>query len=613
MRAGVLTGFIKFYKNLSIKYKLLFILYLQIMIPLILIGYMSYQKSSEIIRNKSIMYSQDILRTIELRLSDYFNNLNNLSQDLLYDQKIYDIMNQSTSVNNLLDDYVAHNEIKNILKKVLLSRSEVQSISFITRTGKSYSSDSNTGKTNIKDILPYEAVLTKAREGNGKVIWYLDSNGEKVENIFLARTVNNIDNFGEIGLMVIMIKKEFLETVYQGLLTEAMQNIAIISENNEVVISRNPNTEFLLNQKIIRNLNRENGSFIDDSTGTLISYVSMDELGWKIITPISLELLYQEINILKRWLFLLSVVTIGILSILGIYIAVDILNPINRLVKGMENMQKGEEHQDIEIDRNDELGFLSRTFNKMSAEINHLVKWIYREQITRKEAELKALQSQINPHFLFNTLESINWMAQLNGVPEISETVTSLSGLMELNIGRDDKLITIEQEVMYIENYINILKKRFEDRIELVKNVQPEVLAVRIPRLLIQPLIENAVYHGIEKSRKKGRIELNAFTCDRHITIEVIDNGLGMDEEELSLLNEKLSIDSDTYFRNLSINKSKSVGLENVNRRIKLFYGDHYGLKIESKYGAHTKVVVRIPVHREVCGKEGYLVQSINY
>ena len=256
----------------------------------------------------------------------------------------------------------------------------------------------------------------------------------------------------------------------------------------------------------------------------------------------------------------------------------------------------------MKVDRNDELGFLNKTFNEMAKEINHLVNWIYREQITRKDAEIKALQSQINPHFLFNTLESINWMARLNNVPEISETVSALSSLMEASIGRDDRLITIQEEFTYIDNYILILKRRFEDRISLKKNVAPEVLGVKIPRLLIQPLIENAVYHGIERSRDKGIISLNAWIGGDMVHIQVEDNGMGIEQEELEMLNNKLSMDNDTYFRSMEGAKKKSIGIENVNRRIKLFYGEKYGLKIESKIGEYTRISVTIPLHKEELG-----------
>lgn len=601
---------LKFYWNLSIRHKLLLILYVQIFIPLLLLGYLSYRNSEEIINKRSIDYSQDILQMIEMRLEDYVHNLTVISQNLIYDKEIYNILNSDSKNEDPLRIYEYKNEISNTLKKIINSRNEIQSICLVSNNKNYYYVDNNSEDISIINVLPYYKILEKAREGNGRVIWYLDSEGIEVDNVFLARTVYNRDSFKEIGLLIILVKKEFLETVYQGL-TESMQNIAIISEDNRQIVSRNSYDPYLFNLNFSGN--HYNKAYkqvkIDHKANTLISYVSLKEPDWKVVAYASLDELYKDAHTLRRRIIYLSLASVFILSILSMFIAVDFVNPINRLVKAMKKVQKGDEGVYIDEDRDDELGFLYKTFNEMSSEIHHLVRWVYREQITRKEAEIKALQSQINPHFLFNTLESINWMAQLNNVPEISETVSELSSLMEASIGRGDRLITVEQEFAYADKYISLLKRRFEDRIELRKDVQEEALKVRIPRLLIQPLIENAVYHGVEGSRNKGIINLKAYTRNDVLVIEVLDNGIGMSKPDLAKLNERLSMDNDTYFKTLANKKNKSIGIENVNRRIKLFYGEEYGLKIESEKGKYTKVTVTIPLKPKDTG-EGFYVQG---
>lgn len=611
---GSLRNILKFYRDLPIRGKLVFILYIQILIPLIFIGYLSYRNSEEIIKKKSSDYSLDILKMIELRLNDYVNNLTVISQDLLYDNRIYAVLNNDDLKKDPLLSYEYENEITNTMKKITFSRTEIQSICLISNNGKYYAADNNSVNVSIKDLLPYEKgrlVLEKARESGNKPVWYLDSEDGRVKNIFLARTVNNLDDFREIGLLVILVKKEFLDTVYQGL-TRSMKNIAILSSKNELIAVRDPENIHIFSSDFFMKMKEERGSYTDKAAGALISYVSLGEPDWRVIAYAPLKDLYKDADALRQNIIILCILSVLIVSVLSTYIAIDFINPINRLVRGMKKVQKGEGAVYIEEDRADELGFLNKTFNEMSREIHHLVNWVYREQITRKEAELKALQSQINPHFLFNTLESINWMAQLNNVPEISETVSDLSALMEASIGRDDRLITLEEEFTYADKYISLLKRRFEDKIELHKQVAAEVLDIKIPRLLIQPLIENAVHHGIEKSRGKGIIRLNAHMDGDRLFIEVVDNGTGIDREELLMLNERLSMDNDTYFKNLGKKKSRSIGIENVNRRIKLFYGENYGLKIESEEGSFTKVIVTIPLKPEDT-REGYYVQGIDH
>jgi two-component system sensor histidine kinase YesM len=394
-----------------------------------------------------------------------------------------------------------------------------------------------------------------------------------------------------------------------------------MSSNGEMILSKDSKdftkfSESLTNIPFSNNLFTEKKikSFTDSSSKLFIVYTGMTEPDWRIVTYVPVKKLYSDVDDLRNRIIILCLCTVILLSIMSIFMSFDLIKPINTLVKAMEEMSVDNiENSFIEVDRNDELGFLHKTFNKMAKEIDHLVTWIYREQLTRKEAEIKALQSQINPHFLFNTLESINWMARLNNVPEISETVSDLSTLLEASIGRDDKLITVEEEFMYIDKYIALLKRRFEDRITLSKEVDPKVLYATLPRLLIQPLIENAVYHGVENNRNNGIINLTAKLCEDNntILIEIFDNGNGIPNEELIRLNKCLEMNNDAYFKSYGSKQNKSIGIENVNRRIKLFYGEKYGVKIESKVNIYTKVSVTFPV-QNYNSKDGYYVQGSN-
>lgn len=587
-------------------------MYVQILVPLILIGYLSYRNSEGIIKEKSTDYSRDILNMIQLRLNDNTNNLTIISQDLLYDSKIYNVLNAGKSEADRLSTYEYENEINSLLKKVVLSRAaEIQSICLVTNSGTYYYADNNSKNVSIRKILPYESVLESARGGEGKPVWYLDSENRIVKSIYLARTVYSRDNYKEIGLLVLLVNKESLDLIYQGL-TGNLKNIAIVGAENQQISSRDTNDANIFSDEFMGSLSNEKGEKIDEQAGIFASYVTLKNPDWKVVAYVALDELYRDAYALRRNIIMLCITSVLLLSVFSAFIAIDFVNPINRLVKGMKKVQKGESNVYIRDDRKDELGFLNKTFNEMSGEINHLVNWVYREQLTRKEAELKALQSQINPHFLFNTLEAINWMAHLNNVPEISSTVSNLSDLMEASIGRDDRLISVEEEFTYVDKYISLLKSRFEDRLELIRNVGEDVLSIKIPRLLIQPLIENAVYHGLGRSRTRGVITLNASKSQGILTIEVIDNGAGMDREELECINEKLSMDNNTYFKTLEDKRNKSIGIENVNRRIKLFYGENYGLKIESEAGQYTKVTVTVPADNATAG-EGFYVQGSDY
>ncbi|HEX2945024.1 MAG TPA: sensor histidine kinase [Clostridia bacterium] len=600
---------LKFYKNLSIRNKLISTLFVQILIPLVLIGYLSYKNSESIIKENSTNYSRDILNMIQLRLADYMDNLTNISQDLLYEDKIYTALKSSSDTDDPIQQYEYENTINSYLKMVVISRSVIRSICIFSNSGREYYQDDNTREAGSNAEIPYYDMLQKARLMKGKPYIHVVSENKKAKAVYLVRQINDRDHFGELGLLVIKVKTELLDEVYQGL-TGNLQNILILSPDMDLIASKVNDDLSVYSGLLSDKINGEAGELVDDKSGLFVSYITLKNTGWKVVAYVTLDELYKDANTLRRNIIMLCIIVIFVLTVLTIFIAFDIVKPINKLVKGMKKVQAGESNVQIKDDRQDELGFLNKAFNEMSGEINHLVNWVYREQLTRKEAELKALQSQINPHFLFNTLEAINWLAQLNNVPEISNTVSDLSDLMEGSIGRDDRLITIKEEFTYADKYISLQKRRFGDRIELIKNIQPDVNSIKIPRLLIQPLIENAVYHGIERIRGKGVITLNAEKLEDSVFIEVIDNGAGMEQEDLEQLNERLAMDNDTYFKNLSDKRTKSIGIENVNRRIKLFYGESYGLKIESEAGKYTRAKVIIPFKISAEGGEGFYVQG---
>lgn len=583
------------YVNATIKKKLLLLFMVQILVPICIIGYLFFNRASEIIKTKSINYSQDILQIIELRFNDLAINIEGLTLELLYDNRVYSALNDVKG--DSLELFEESSDMRNILRQAVLSKNEIQSICLFTQEGaRAFSFDSGQAPSTIEDIIPYDKISTVAREGKGNLVWYLFKNkDDEIENIYVTRTIYNRDNYKEIGVMAIIIKKDYLKSIYKDLSQESLNNISILSEENSEILSESNNKETLLLSFFNKTLENRKGYYIDEDNKTLVSYLFLDNPKWKIVYHIPLRDLYKEIHSLRIWFIVIGVYGGVLLSILSILTSRDIVKPINKLVAAMREVEKGDKPAEIIVNRSDEVGYLSHRFNKMTEKIDHLVNEIYKEELALKEAEIKALQAQIDPHFLFNTLENINWMAQLNGVPEISETVTALGELMDAKIGRGDKMIPLREELSYIDNYMTVLKHRYEDGLELIKNINNELLDVKVPRLLIQPIVENALKHGVGKTTRKGIIRINIFSSSIGIRIEVIDNGLGMNEYQLNLLRNRLQEDNRDNDNNPYEAPEKSIGLENVNRRIRLIYGKECELKIESCYDEYTKVTMDIP------------------
>lgn len=575
------------YRNLSIKRKLLLLFYIQIIIPVAFIGYIFYGQTSVVIKNKSFNYSQDILKMIDMRVENFVEDMDSITLQLLYDNNIYNFLDKDNP-KDPVEQYNNSMYIRSRFRDTVLSREGIEGIYILnTKQDSVYFDNNRKGYFNPRDSLPYDYLNSRAETAKGEMKWITYKINDNPEQLYAARVIYSRDDFRPIGLMVILFKNSYIESIYKGLSSETQNNIIILSEDNEVIVGGKNHNKNIIG--ILENVDRHKENyFIDKDKNSLVSYVFVEKPKWKIVYSIGLNVLYKDIDQLRISTILMVLISIAILSIISRYTASDITKPIDKLVEGMKNLESNGTHSEIEVKRNDEIGYLTKTFNNMSYNIDYLLNVNYKEKLTRKEAQLKALQAQINPHFIFNTLENINWVAQLNGVDQISTTVTALANIMEASIGRGHKLIPLKEELTYVDSYIDIFKARFVDKVSIEENIDAETLEVYIPRLLIEPIVENALNHGIERVIRKGKLIITAYIDKEDLVVEVYDNGIGMTEQELEELNEKIHCNEDTG------RYGDSIGLTNVDKRIKLFYGEKYGLEIESKYDVFTKVKVRI-------------------
>jgi two-component system sensor histidine kinase YesM len=281
----------------------------------------------------------------------------------------------------------------------------------------------------------------------------------------------------------------------------------------------------------------------------------------------------------------ISTLPIFLLFAAGLY--KEIISPIYLLSGKMQQIQEGEIGVVMKSDRKDELGYLFSAFDKMSRRIQYLVNTVYKEEIALKNAEIKSLQDQINPHFLYNTLDMINWKARMSGNEEISEMIEALSGIMEINIDRRKQpFLTIEEEMKYLEHYIFLIHKRFGEKFIFEKAIDLDTYKLKIPRLILQPLVENAITHGIEPVGR-GTVYLAVKKQEEKLVVTIQDDGQGIEEEVLKELHRAMA---DTE------KAAGKVGMINVQRRINLLYGEGYGITLVSSAGKGTLITVILPV-----------------
>jgi two-component system sensor histidine kinase YesM len=252
----------------------------------------------------------------------------------------------------------------------------------------------------------------------------------------------------------------------------------------------------------------------------------------------------------------------------------------------MKLIENGDFNVKIKLRNRNEIGQLARTFNNMTRKVNKLINEVYVDKITQKELEVQMLQNQINPHFLYNTLESIHMMAEINEDEETSTMVRALGRILRYGISKKHEKVTVKQELDNINDYILLQKIRFSNIFDIKVNIDPNLYDFIIIKLIFQPLVENAIYHGLDETLSGGLIEITGEKSDNNLIFMVKDNGKGMDESSVIKMNNNLN-DVD--------NSMSSIGLKNVSRRIKLKYGNDYGLEVSSVLGEYTAVKILLP------------------
>jgi two-component system sensor histidine kinase YesM len=281
------------------------------------------------------------------------------------------------------------------------------------------------------------------------------------------------------------------------------------------------------------------------------------------------------------------IISIFLTVLLSIIVSNQVAKPIVALSKTMENVEENNFSVQIDASRTDEIGILHRKYKEMINRIRELIEKDYKREMENRDAQFLALQAQINPHFLYNTLQVISGMALKKDAKEIYEMTQRLGHMFRYITNKRGDLVYIHEEVSHLNNYLHIQKLRFGDSVSIQLFVDEAVNNALIPLLSLQPIIENSFKHGFESQVEKGIIKIDIQKVFDEIEIVIEDNGVGMPTDVLADIKRKLSVDIET--------QNRSIGLKNVDARIKLYFGKEYGLELTSKEAEYTRVIVRIP------------------
>lgn len=427
-----------------------------------------------------------------------------------------------------------------------------------------------------------------ANEHSGGVDWVIPS--EDDDSLTAARNVRSYLDFSleKIGTVTLRVDVDSIITELTNHLSETETTFAVINEEDEFVFYNNEEEELNFLESMERNTN---GYDIVEEDGRryFLTYSSGNQMGWTYMIATPYNNLFSAISTARTAVLIIFSALFILLIFLGTKFTGTITNPIESLNKKMKRVQTGDlegfDRDDDATYYRDEAGQLHDNFRKMMEQIDNLISENYKKQIVIKDSEFKTLQAQVNPHFLYNTLESINWSAKIVGHKQISQMAESLGYVLRASINMKDSLIQLEEELMIVEHYVTIQSYRFEERLDFVTDIEDSTLSYNIPKFVIQPLVENAIRYGLQQMLGTCKIILRVKEIDDLLYIIVEDDGPGMEEQFLKQLK------TGDYQP-----KGTGIGLRNIDERIKILFGEDYGIKVESKLNEGTKVIIKLPI-----------------
>jgi len=580
---------------ISISSKLIFIFSCIIIVPVTVMSINSYMSSQRLLERKYTDLLLDIAKQSNIRISEYLKEIEKITLVSSYGMNRYSslVYQEEYPIQDFL--HYSNDESENITYRVLMNY-----ILMKDRLFSIYIYSLNGGRDMfVHSTEPIDYSYRPLQEpwfqdflASDKKVIILDPQVDKqIRNknkyaVLHARKVFDMSNGRLLGVMVASVDINFI-----GLFTNRLQeglrtNFTIVDQHNRIIYHANTQLIGRSFQDIMP-FRDEKGLTQAWGEDYLVVRSPFEELPWTTYLYTPLSEISAEGAILKQNMFILAGLILVFASFTSIFLSTVIARPIKKLMRNITLVEKGLFDNLPVIDSNDEIGELSRRFNRMSSELKQLVSRIQKEEKEKAMAEIRALQSQINPHFLYNTLGSVKWIASMQKADKIVEMTEALISILRYTAKLESSMVTLREEIDNIRNYIIIQNVRYYNRIQLQIQVDDSLLGSRMPKLILQPIVENAIFHGFAELEDEGIITVRAHRYDEGIQIEISDNGAGIDPATAEWLNREL--------RSAENIQTSGIGLPNVQRRIQLHYGDRYGIGFHSAQGQGTTFVITLP------------------
>lgn len=574
-----------FYKKKSIQYMLSLSFTIIAVVGFVFIGTSLMIRFSTANRKITEDYNKRIVDQVNYSLDSYIRNLMQVSNSMYYS-----VIKNTDLAEESLDEKM------NLLYEA--NREHIVSIAVFKENGQ------------LVTATPLSKLKKTAEPQNED--WFQNATGQienlhfstpHVQKLFddvdykykwvvsLSRAVE-LTTGGEIESGVLLVDMNFsgIEQICKNVNLGQTGYIYLIGRDGEIIY--HPRQQLIYSNLLSENnaefADVEDGNYVDvlDGQKRLTTVKTLGYTGWKIIGVTPINETFADSSQITIFILFVVFLAIILLVFANTFISAKIADPIKALENSVKELEKGAENVNIAIGGSYEIQHLGKTIKSMVEQMHKLMGDIVFEQELKRQTELDALQAQINPHFLYNTLDSIVWMVENERYQEAITMVTSLAGFFRISLSKGKNIITVRDELKHAENYITIQHMRFKDKFTFKINADEEVMDFVTIKLVIQPLIENAVYHGMEFMDGDGEIIVNAYKKDNELYIDVIDNGMGIPPEIAEQLLTKGS---------RAKGKGSGVGLKNVQERIQIYFGKEYGLSIISEPDEGTLIRIHLP------------------
>ncbi|MFP4376306.1 MAG: sensor histidine kinase [Spirochaetales bacterium] len=557
----------------------------------------SFRFTQEAVQRSSREYTSELIVQVRANIDSYVTHMKNIAEVVQVNEQVQSYFGRRPELSPL-EQARAEGFITGFLNSVSRTREDISLIMIVGEDGRVFTNNPELDLNESVEISE-KSFYQNALARSGEAVISSSHVQNLIEGIYtwvitLSRTINDPVTGETHGVLLVDLNFSVINDMLSRISLGPRGYMFIVDPEGGIVYHPRQALIYsgLEREYIEEVLANRSGLFeIDDDRGARAYTVTVSEsTGWRIVGVNYSEELVRNRGEIRRSYLIGAVLFVFVSVLVAVWISHRLSRPILDLRGSMKAVERGDFDISVDVSANNEIGDLARDFNIMIAQIKDLMRRNEEEHEEKRKSELLALQNQITPHFLYNTLDTIVWMAEGKQYENVVETVAALARLLRLSVNKGEELISVRDEIDHIRSYLTIQKLRYQDRLDFMIGVDPDILALETPKVILQPLVENAIYHGIKNKEAGGRVVVRGARVNGSVLLEVEDDGLGMDEVLMAGVTH-LHAESDR-----GTNGGSRVGVRNVHERIQLYFGPEYGLRYRRNAQGGTTVEVKLPV-----------------